>query len=115
MDGPRCGKSQRGYFALPHQIARRCLGLQSESNAFESDTLVILTGTPFTTALPEASSTSRPGLIRLLFTPGRRLATRVRDPGRSCPQPWGRLTTPGRMPSVSSAATCAEPSVEVTH
>src|SRR5690606_14319709 len=57
------------------------------------------TSIPFTTALFDSGSTSRPGARRLLFTPGWRRATPRRVSSLSCPQPCGRLTTPGIISS----------------
>jgi hypothetical protein len=45
------------------------------------------TGTPFTAALPDGSSTKVPGMSTLVLGPGRLLATEERVPGRSCPKP----------------------------
>ncbi len=43
-----------------------------------------------------------PGMSTLVFGPGRALATAERVPGTPWPKPWGRLTTPGQISSLTS-------------
>src|ERR1700751_2619790 len=74
-----------------------------------AETLATRTGMPFSTALPDATSTSRGGLSRLMLTPAWRAAVRIRVPDTACPHPCGSETTPGRMSGVGSAATSTEP------
>jgi 5'/3'-nucleotidase SurE len=73
-----------------------------------------VTGIPLRTPVPVGTSSRRSSVSRLLLAPGRRAATRARVPLRSCPQPWGTLTTPGRTTSVTSTGTVIVPTREVT-
>src|SRR5260370_22403513 len=72
------------------------------------------TGMPFTTALPEISSTRWPGASRLLLTPGCSRATDSRTPSTVWPHPWGRETTPGIISSETSMGTSSAPASERT-
>ena len=61
-----------------------------------------MTGIPLRTALPDSGSSTSASVSRLEFTPGGPRPPRAARPSRSWPQPWGRLTTPGVIPSVTS-------------
>ena len=72
------------------------------------------TGIPWRTALPESGSITVSSARMLLFTPGCAAATLWRMPGRSWPQPWGRLTTPGITTSVTSTVATNLPTRDST-
>ena len=63
------------------------------------------TGMPFSTALPEGTSTAISSASRLLLAPGCAAATSSCASGSSWPQPCGMLTTPGMIASVTSTGT----------
>jgi anaerobic selenocysteine-containing dehydrogenase len=73
-----------------------------------------VTGIPLRTAVPDSGSNRSPSASRLLLTPAWRPATPSRAPGRSWPQPWGMLTTPGRIDSVTSTGIVTTPTRDAT-
>src|SRR5581483_4787030 len=60
------------------------------------------TGIPFSTALPDSTSNSCSSASTLLLVPPCSEATDRPVPSTAWPQPWGRLTTPGMISSVTS-------------
>ena len=69
------------------------------------------TGIPFSTALPESASSSSSSASMLLLVPGVLGGDphELGPPGASWPQPWGRLTTPGMIASVTSTGAYDRP------
>ena len=59
------------------------------------------TGVPFNAALPDTASTRRSSATSLKLAPGLMCASPNCVPGRSCPQPCGRLATPGIIESLA--------------
>src|SRR6266568_7486064 len=73
---------------------------------------LIVTGTPLNTAFPDGTSTMDSLVNVFALTPGCWAATCWVLP--ACPQPCGRLTTPGMIASVGSTSTISSPVVERT-
>ena len=67
------------------------------------------TGIPLSTDVPDSGSIARSSANTFEFTPACSAATRIWAPGRSWPQPCGRLTTPGRIASVTSTGATTSP------
>jgi hypothetical protein len=63
------------------------------------------TGTPLSTDCPTTDSTNWSSVQSFADTPGRLAATRCHGAASVCPQPCGRLTTPGRISSLTCTAT----------
>mmetsp|Transcript_45703 Transcript_45703/g.80571 ORF Transcript_45703/g.80571 Transcript_45703/m.80571 type:complete len:228 (-) Transcript_45703:11-694(-) len=98
----QCGRSDRRDF-LPGITGRR----RAQAGA-------ISTATPPSTALPESGSRAASSSSAFMFTPGRSRATPSRTPSRSCPQPCGRLTTPGLMSALRSTRATSSPTALLT-
>src|SRR5260221_771575 len=72
-----------------------------------------VTGIALRMALPETGSSPWSDTRRFMFTPECSAATRICDPDCPCPQPCGRLTTPGIIASVTRTGAVSDATEEV--